>query len=423
MGQTVVENPSGSQTIAQPSGTEFNVNRFEGILFANQFSSVQTAISNLPSSGGTIYIPPGSYVGPTSLPSNVSLIALSAQANFDMVGSWTSLNNTTTQVTLTYTGNLSLTNLQNVYLKGVTLDFVNHGAGLVLTSSSYNRFEDVSIVNAGSSTQAALTINTSGSGGANNSFKNTFDNLNVLCNQSQYCYAGVLLQGNASGETAVTLNTFLSLTISGAVNKAIDMEDWSDTNHFFDVEVNQDLPESSVPSTACVLCFNTTNSSTDIDANGSIFTGIGVTGYFPYAIQAGLSYGNIISGNFGGWSVKPLSSQYPSFQLTSIDLPGGGPGTKYVQEVLIGGHLGTSGTAAVGRNGDLAGSCALSSGSCALITFNSPYFYAPSCVVSWQSSGPQGVLSANMSAASIQPKSSVSTDNGVVEYHCIGNPY
>ena len=36
-GQNIVGNPSGSQTIVQPTGTEFNVNRFEATRYADQF--------------------------------------------------------------------------------------------------------------------------------------------------------------------------------------------------------------------------------------------------------------------------------------------------------------------------------------------------------------------------------------------------
>jgi hypothetical protein len=68
-GQDIVGNPTTTQTITQPAGTWFNVNRFEKILFADRFSSIQSLITNsCPSSGCTIYIPPGSYTGPTSNP-------------------------------------------------------------------------------------------------------------------------------------------------------------------------------------------------------------------------------------------------------------------------------------------------------------------------------------------------------------------
>jgi hypothetical protein len=337
-----------------------------------------------------------------------------------MIGSLGLTESATTQVVLTYSSNLDLPNRQNLYFKGITLDFGDSGSGLILTSSSYNRFEDVSIVRAGSTTQPALTINTSGSGGANNSVKNTFNNLNILCNQmsGENCEAGILLQGSTSNGNAVTWNSFVTVAISGAVNKGIDMEDESDSNHFYDVVVNQDL--ASPPSTACALCFNVgSNSGVDIDADGSSFENV-IVGNFPHHIQAGVSYGNIISGTVDPGLVKPLSSKYPSFIFTH-SVPG--PGTTAAQLFLVGGHIGLSGPEGLGRNHDVAGACTLTSGTCGQINFNSAYLYTPTCVATWQSTGPKGVLSSNMTTTYIEPTSSISTDNGVVEWICFGNPY
>jgi len=58
----VLQNPTSSQTIAQPSGTTFSVNRMENIRFAEQFASgsstggIQEAINDLPN-GGTVMLP------------------------------------------------------------------------------------------------------------------------------------------------------------------------------------------------------------------------------------------------------------------------------------------------------------------------------------------------------------------------------
>jgi hypothetical protein len=40
--QTVVTNPTTTQSIAQPAGTRFNVNNLGGILFADQFAWSQS---------------------------------------------------------------------------------------------------------------------------------------------------------------------------------------------------------------------------------------------------------------------------------------------------------------------------------------------------------------------------------------------
>jgi hypothetical protein len=421
MAQNVVQNPTTTQTINQPGSTELNVNRFEKILFADQFSTIDSLIAAScpgPSSSCTIYVPPGMYTGPTSVHSNVSLVAVSAPANFNVVGSWgLSPNNATTQVTFSYSTNLTLTNVQNVYFKGISLDFQNSNHGLVMTSSSYNRFDDVSIIRAGgtSAGQAALTIDTSGSGGATNSIKNTFTNLNILCNQStgEYCHDGILLQG-IQNQNAVTLNTFSTVAITGCIYSAIDMEANSDTNHFNDVEINQD-GGCTVSSTASVLSFNVTDPSVDIDADGSTFENLGVTGSFPY---------HILSGNLDPNKVHYLTATRPAFTLTTVVT---GPSSHAAQLFLLGGHIGTSGPEGVGRNRDVSGSCTLSSGACPVLTFNNPYTYGPVCIVSWAGTGfpgvVTGVLSSNQTTTSIEPKSRVSTDNGVVDWICIGSPF
>lgn len=49
------------QKIRQGQGTELQVNRFQGIRFADQFPTIQSAIDDLPDSGGMIIIPIGTY--------------------------------------------------------------------------------------------------------------------------------------------------------------------------------------------------------------------------------------------------------------------------------------------------------------------------------------------------------------------------
>jgi hypothetical protein len=69
----VVTNPTGSQTIVQPSGTNLLVNRFEGIRFADQFSGsdigaqINAAIADLGTGGGIIIVPKGVYTFSTTI--------------------------------------------------------------------------------------------------------------------------------------------------------------------------------------------------------------------------------------------------------------------------------------------------------------------------------------------------------------------
>lgn len=56
--QTVVENPTATQTITQPIATSLNVNRIENIRMVDQFGSIQAAVNDTPA-GGTVIVPPG----------------------------------------------------------------------------------------------------------------------------------------------------------------------------------------------------------------------------------------------------------------------------------------------------------------------------------------------------------------------------
>ncbi len=84
----VLQNPTSSQTIVQPSGTTLSVNRMENIRYAEQFANaplcnsacacgggasatggIQEAICDLPS-GGTVIIPPGTTTISTTVAVN-----------------------------------------------------------------------------------------------------------------------------------------------------------------------------------------------------------------------------------------------------------------------------------------------------------------------------------------------------------------
>lgn len=73
-GQNIVGNPSGSQTIVQPTGTEFNVNRFEATRYADQFpgSDIGAQINNAyadcaPTGGCRIRVPARTYTYSTPI--------------------------------------------------------------------------------------------------------------------------------------------------------------------------------------------------------------------------------------------------------------------------------------------------------------------------------------------------------------------
>lgn len=72
---------------------------------------------------------------------------------------------------------------------------------------------------------------------------------------------------------------------------------------------------------------------------------------------------------------------------------------------------------------DLSGTCTMTSGQCAVITFATAYATTPSCVVTWTGTGNlTGFLSSQRTSSGLRPKSSVGSDTAVVDWKCQGNP-
>lgn len=72
---------------------------------------------------------------------------------------------------------------------------------------------------------------------------------------------------------------------------------------------------------------------------------------------------------------------------------------------------------------DVDGTCTMTSGQCAQITFAKAFAATPSCVVTWTGTGTlTGFLSSQRSSSGIRPKSSVNSDTAVVDWKCQGQP-
>lgn len=292
--------------------------------YVNPGQSVQAAINtaNPAGAGGIVYMAPGTYAGPTTIPDNTTLACLSAPVNVNMIGAWNVVEGTAaTQCDLQYSAQLNLT-IHNVHFVGFTFDFQRSTNGINLISSSYNIFDDVTIYGCGGT--ACLQITTSGSGGTRNSIRNEFNRLRILTtNQNASVgYTGIYLNGSAS--SAVTLNRFTGVDIVSNISCGIDLEQETDTNYFSDVQINQD--SSSVTPTQAALCFNLSNPSSDIDADASSFDRISVTGMVGFPIDAGTTSGQRIiatSNQQGGPTVTAQGGASPSFLYESIQLSGG----------------------------------------------------------------------------------------------------
>jgi hypothetical protein len=144
-------------------------------------------------------------------------------------------------------------------MSAISLDFANVGAGVILTSSSFNQFSYVTIKHCGNPSTPCLILDTNSVGAQNNSVYNTFDHLRIQCNQNSNA-TGIKLAGSGTvnAGAAVTENRFSDVIITGAVKYGIQQELNSDTNYFTNVSVNEDVGCPGVSGSA-VIAINTLN--------------------------------------------------------------------------------------------------------------------------------------------------------------------
>lgn len=302
------------------------------VVYADNYASITAAIAALPATGGTVFISPGTYVGPTSIPSGVALIGLGIGW-----GEPSSLN----RVFLTYTASLVLNNVFGVRLENIFLDFSTapSAAGLILSATgtgsntfcAQNSFRNIVINQAGGPSLPALTLSAvTGLGGSiiSNSFNN-FENVIIYGNSttgsnSGPAIAGIKLigAGSANAGPSVTQNHFKNLYIRGGLTGGIDCEVNTDTNYFYQIAVQQEW--ASTPSNSYVLAFNLNTPGSDVDADGLFFSGLNYTGNFTNFIRSGQATGNVIdftSISLGADSVA-VTGGTPQFSGRMIALNG-----------------------------------------------------------------------------------------------------
>lgn len=348
------------------SCTWTGVQTFQGVAqvgpvyYANEFASVQAAINaaNPSGLGGTVYVPSGTYVGPTSIPDNTSLVCIAPPVNVNAFGAFNVGSGTAaTQCTFTYTAQLFIS-IHNVYVKGITFNMNNTANSFDLNNSSFNIFDDVWWTGCAGT---CLALTTTGSGGTNNTIRNEFNRGGVLIATGVEPTTGVYLNAATSSGPAVTLNRFNGFTVAGYMLYCIDLENSTDTNYFRDIYCNQD--HSSAPANSAVLAFNTSSPAGDIDADASMFDGINATGYptdFISFVRSGQATGNFIrvSSNQQGLTfassgtpdVYVLGGSSPSFTWETMQLSGGWSEIVSNRLSSLGAGLGT---AAASTEGDL----------------------------------------------------------------------
>jgi hypothetical protein len=274
-----------------------------------QFPTVQSAINALPASGGIVIIPPGTYVGPTTIPSGTALVGMSASEGIGLA-----LN----QTVLTYTSSLSLTNVSNTRWENLWIDFSTAASpsGLELkafTNSGnafcvQNQFTHVVINQAGGASVPALKLSASGTGTTVSNSFNHFDHIIIFGNNTTGsnpgpAVSGIQLIGSGTPNVGptVTQNSFNDVFIRGGLIGGIDLETNSDTNFFYKISGLQEW--ASMPANSYGLGFNLNTPASDQDADACYFYGFNLTGSFTNTIRTGQATGHLI--DLTGFNAAP----------------------------------------------------------------------------------------------------------------------
>lgn len=262
-------------------------------------AAVQSALNSLVS-GNAYVIPCGTYVGPTSIPSNVSLTALGPQENRQILLDYGGTVTAQTCVTFTYTANLVLTGIQNTHCKGIAMDFGQGGFGVIFKDGSSGNFWDhCAITNAGSTTQPALQFNASTGAGTSNVAHNVFIGQKVDCRWSTSpfsCATAIQFLGSGAVNAGgfATDNTMINTQVAGNIVVCVDEELNSDSNYLYDTWCNEDL--GAAPANSAQLAINQNTPASDQDANGGVVSYISWTGPAPSNnIRAGQTRGYDVS--------------------------------------------------------------------------------------------------------------------------------
>jgi pectin methylesterase-like acyl-CoA thioesterase len=190
-----------------------------------QYTTVQAAINALPSIGGAVLIPPGTYAGPTNIPSGTALIGIAASEGVGI---------STNSVILQYTTSLTLTNISNTRWENLWLDFSTAASAAGLELKAYNasgnafcvqnQFRHVVINQAGGPSVPALKLSASGSGGTISNSFNKFDHLIIYGNSTTGSNPGPALSGiqligagTPNAGPTVTQNSFNDVWVRGGL--------------------------------------------------------------------------------------------------------------------------------------------------------------------------------------------------------------
>jgi len=243
------------------------------------------AFPSLPAAGGTITMEPGTYACPEGIASGVHIVGhgatvppeLLASTNFAPIATAAAVP----VVRVTCTHSLTIKDANDVQISGVIFDFQGSGAGLILDSVTYSRF-DIGIVDAGT----ALTLTTHDG----NTFSDMFPRL-ILYKHD----VGIVLHGVNS--KAVTWNDFGPVDLVDTRKVGILVSQYADTNTFSAVRMHL------LGSAKDGLVFNDSGTLNDVDASGNVFQLLDCDAEGGFAGSCahfkGYSVGNFVRMGFG----------------------------------------------------------------------------------------------------------------------------
>lgn len=339
--QNIVADPTGSQKISQPSGTEFSVNRFEKSVFADQYTSIQSAINALPSTGGVVYVPPGTYTGPTSIPSGACIVAQSSTSppeiwskfNGSDFNSFTAGPGSENLVKFTYGTSLTISDASQICISGVVLDF--GGSGNLTIEGVSESYFNMAVVNTNTNAPALSFLGDSTNN--YNAADNYFDTLIVEGGSEG------LKIGSASGNAA-TLNRFarvhiLADTQPSGTYTGVDFAGQCDTNTLDFVEL---WYTNSVTRWNGIV-FNSSSSTADKDADNIMVNYYSETGDTPAtstSIVVNPSFGNqFTTGVLAGTTKIAVTNWSPNVSTFGWNRLGDVAGSYATQNSFLAGAL------------------------------------------------------------------------------------
>jgi hypothetical protein len=295
-----------------------------------KYATVQAAINGLPTGGGTVVVPPGTYVGPTSIPEGARIVSLAGPltpAHISLTGGVLTYT-ANKQVIFQYTTGLTISSRSNIALLGIIFDFQSTASitNLTLTSVSYSDF-DIAVINA-STANPALTINTLSQANANSTY-NVFRRLIVQGGKT-----GLLLQGYNSGAdfSYVTENHFQDVEVlfpndGAAGGTGIDFNSWADSNTFDKAAMWANVAGFN----GVVFNSNTAGTAKGVASNRFNFLDFTVSNNTTgYGIVYNAAYGNMFTtGIIGGFSTRLLNLTNPTLATYTWIQQGGGSASDF----------------------------------------------------------------------------------------------